>query len=303
MRQCDKLDGLADGIINNYMALPRDHSTSTRGASPASVGGEALPWQRRSQSLRHQRRRLPHGRPDLDARVRLHPLQVRDAAGERVEDIRHVGAEHRSLRQRPDPAARFRGQEGAAADAPMHSHLGALGVTGFLMKDVSANPLDYVEGGALNRAGASSRRGSIPPIPTSFAFAQRGGKMIVAIGTNDTLASPGCAARLLPVRARQDGTNAGRSLRPLLRAAADGPRIDRDELRHERRRTSAPGRSGAEYVRPSWSAVRLGRTRRGSWHVGHGDGGESLPLCSYPTYPRYISGPAASSSSYRCEQR
>ena len=34
--------------------------------------------------------------------------------------------------------ARFRGQEGAPADAPMHSHLGVLGVTGFLMQDIKA---------------------------------------------------------------------------------------------------------------------------------------------------------------------
>jgi len=47
--------------------------------------------------------------------------------------------------------ARFRGQEGAPDTAPMHSHLGVLGVTGFLMKNTSANPLDYVEGGAFDR--------------------------------------------------------------------------------------------------------------------------------------------------------
>ena len=47
-------------------------------------------------------------------------------------------------------ATRYRGQEGAAADAPLHAHLGVLGVTGFLMQDLSANPLDYVEGGPLN---------------------------------------------------------------------------------------------------------------------------------------------------------
>src|SRR5262249_7358977 len=87
--------------------------------------------------------------------------------------------------------ARFRGQEGAAADAPMQSHLGVLGVTGFLMKDIHANPLDYVEGGPLNQ-----RRRELSEIldatsPDLVEFARRGGKMIVAIGTNDTLASPG----------------------------------------------------------------------------------------------------------------
>ena len=33
---------------------------------------------------------------------------------------------------------RFKGQAGAAPDAPLHSHLGVLGVTGFLMQDLSA---------------------------------------------------------------------------------------------------------------------------------------------------------------------
>ena len=56
--------------------------------------------------------------------------------------------------------ARFRGQEGAAETAPMHSHLGVLGVTGFLMKNLAANPLDYVEGGPLNRRREELSRGA-----------------------------------------------------------------------------------------------------------------------------------------------
>src|SRR5678815_4280197 len=86
---------------------------------------------------------------------------------------------------------RFRGQEGAADTAPMHSHLGVLGVTGFLMKNLSANPLDYVEGGAFR-----DRRAELSAIldgtnPDLSAFQKRGGRLIVTIGTNDTLASPG----------------------------------------------------------------------------------------------------------------
>src|SRR5689334_23579692 len=72
----------------------------------------------------------------------------------------------------------------------MHSHLGALGVTGFLMKDLSANPLDYVGGGkfAVRRAELSQwLDGTNPDLS---AFQKRGSKMLVAIGTNDTLASP-----------------------------------------------------------------------------------------------------------------
>ena len=59
------------------------------------------------------------------------------------------------------------------------------------MRDLKANPLDYVEGGPLNE-----RRVELSAIldstnPDLSAFQKRGGKLIVAIGTNDTLASPG----------------------------------------------------------------------------------------------------------------
>ena len=72
----------------------------------------------------------------------------------------------------------------------MHSALGVLGVTGFLMKDLRANPLDYVEGGKLSarRQELSSMLDSTDP--NLRPFAGRGGRMIVTIGTNDTLASP-----------------------------------------------------------------------------------------------------------------
>ena len=113
--------------------------------------------------------------------------------------------------------ARFRGQEGAAADAPMHSHLGVLGVTGFLMQDLTANPLDYVEGGPLNE-----RRRALSEIldstnPDLSAFARRGGKLIVTIGTNDTLASPGAQLDYYQSVIDKMGRAPGRSLRPLLR--------------------------------------------------------------------------------------
>ena len=82
--------------------------------------------------------------------------------------------------------ARFKGQEGAAENANNHSHLGVLGVTGFLMKNTSANPLDYVEGGALNGRREEISAWLDATNPDLSPFARRGGKMIVAIGTNDT---------------------------------------------------------------------------------------------------------------------
>ena len=136
--------------------------------------------------------------------------------------------------------ARFRGQEGAAADAPMHSHLGVLGVTGFLMKDLNANPLDYVEGGPLNaRRRELSAMARLDQSRSSRVRA-RGGKMIVAIGTNDTLASPGAQLDYYQSVIDKMGRAQVDTLRAVLRHAADRPRPERHELRHERRRQDAP---------------------------------------------------------------
>jgi len=88
-------------------------------------------------------------------------------------------------------ATRYKGQEGAAPDAPLHSHLGVLGVTGFLFRNLAANPLDYVEGGFLNSRRVEISAALDATNPDLTAFARRGGRMIVTIGTNDTLASPG----------------------------------------------------------------------------------------------------------------
>ena len=73
----------------------------------------------------------------------------------------------------------------------MHSQLGVLGVTGFLMQNLSANPLDYVEGGPLNQRRVEISQWLDSTDPDLSAFYKRGGKMIVTIGTDDTLASPG----------------------------------------------------------------------------------------------------------------
>src|SRR5678816_1931738 len=51
--------------------------------------------------------------------------------------------------------------------------------------------LDYVEGGAFNARREEISAWLDATNPDLSAFARRGGKMIVAIGTNDTLASPG----------------------------------------------------------------------------------------------------------------
>ena len=183
----------------------------------------------------------------------------------------------------------------------MHSHLGVLGVTGFLMQDVKANPLDYVEGGPLNE-----RRRFLSEIldstnPDFSAFARRGGKMIVAIGTNDTLASPGAQLDFYQSVIDKMGRAQVDRFARFFVMPQTGHGLSGTNYAHERRREDAPGRAGAEHLGSSRAAVRLGRARRRARHVVTVTAGEkSLPLCSYPTYPRYVSGPVASASSYRC---
>ena len=101
MRQCDTLDGLADGIINNYMACRAIFDVTQGKNGTTSVGRQTVPQQRRSESGRHHRQRVPDRRADRDAGVHLLTLRVRHAARARHEDIRHVGAEYRSVRERP----------------------------------------------------------------------------------------------------------------------------------------------------------------------------------------------------------
>jgi feruloyl esterase len=198
---------------------------------------------------------------------------------------------------------RFRGQEGAAADAPMHSHLGVLGVTGFLMKDLAANPLDYVEGGAFN-----ARRQQLSAMldstnPDLGAFAKRGGKMIVTIGTNDTLASPGAQldyyASVVQTMGRATVDRFARLfVMPQAGHGLSGTSYTIDGNGRTIPATPIPNRYDQwgllfDWVEkgtaPPMSVVRTADDR-------------SLPLCSYPSYPRYTSGPAAAAGSYRCAQ-
>ena len=192
MRQCDKLDGLVDGVIDNYMACRAIFDVKQGAPNRHPWAAKRCPEQCRSRIRRTPARRpaSPTGRSPRSKMV-YSPLRVCHSAGEWREELRHVGSEYRPVGQRTDCQLAYRGQEGAAENAPMHSHLGVLGVTGFLMRDLTANPLDYVEGGPLNK-----RRVELSAIldstnPDLSAFQKRGGKLIVVIGTNDTLASPG----------------------------------------------------------------------------------------------------------------
>jgi hypothetical protein len=303
VRQCDALDGLADGIMNNYMACRAIFDLS-RGAP------NRHPW---------VAKRCPNNvdpdPSDTSANACLTDGQISTLefvyshykfATPLANGVREFGM----WVPNTDPSgsglilpARLRGQEGAAPDAPMHSHLGVLGVTGFLMKDVKANPLAYVEGGPLNE-----RRKELSAMLDSTnsdlsGFAKRGGKMIVAIGTNDTLASPGAQLDYYQSVIDKMGRKQVDSFARFLVMPQTGHGLSGTNYA-----TSGDGKTLAVAPIPNgWDRLSLlfewierGVAPGMSIIVTAAE--KSLPLCSYPTYPRYVSGSTSSASSYQCSQ-
>ena len=301
MRQCDALDGLADGIINNYMACRAifDVTQGDRNRKPWAA-------KRCPNNVDPDPADTSAGACLTDGQIST--LELTYSRYPFATPLAHGTRTFGMWVPNTDPSgsglilpARFKGQEGAAADAPMHSHLGVLGVTGFLMKNLAANPLDYVEGGPFNQ-----RRQQLSAIldstnPDLSAFAKRGGKMIVTIGTNDTLASPGAQldyyqsvidrmgrttvdqfARLfvMPQAGHGlSGTNYGQT--------GDGRTIPTAPI---------PNRHDQVGLLIDW--VENGKSPGMSVTVTAGE--KSLPLCSYPAHPRYKGGAAESAASYEC---
>ena len=301
MRQCDGLDGLVDGIMNNYMACRAvfDVKEGARGRRPWAA------------------RRCPDN-VDPDPANTTATACLTDGQISTLEFVYSRYGFATSLAHgvktfgmwlpNTDPSGsglisdvRFKGQEGAAADAPMHSHLGVLGITGFLMRDLAANPLDYVEGGPLN-----GRRQELSPwldstSPDLTRFVKRGGKMIVTIGTDDTLASP--AAQLdyyqslvdTMGQARLDGF-ARLFVMPQAGHGLSGRNYGFDGEGKAVPVAPIPNTFDRFALLANW----VERKAAPGMSVVVTAGDKSLPLCSYPTYPKYAGGPASVASSYTC---
>ena len=125
--------------------------------------------------------------------------------------------------------------------------------------------------------------------------------MMVTIGTNDTLASPGAQLDYYQSVIDKMGQTAvdqfarffvvpqtGHGLTGVNYAVdGDGKTIPSRQIPNTFDRLS---------VLIDWVERKLAPGK--SLIVTAGE--NSLPLCSYPTYPKYISGPTSSSSSYVC---
>jgi hypothetical protein len=303
MRQCDTLDGLADGIINQYMACRAifDVTQGKRGRhpwaakrcsgnvdpNPADTTAAACLTDGQISTLEFTYSRYPFATP-LAHGTKTFGMWVPNTDPSGSGLIANT---------------RFRGQEGASETAAMHSHLGALGVTGFLMKNVAANPLDYVEGGPLNARRLEISRVLDSTDPDLSAFERRGGKMIVTIGTNDTLASPGAQldyyeAVIDKMGRRTVDRFARLFVMPQTGHGLSGTSYTVDGTGKTIPAAPIPNRFDQAGLLFDWVEKSIAPAL--SVVVNAGD--RSLPLCSYPTYPKYISGPVGNATSYRCER-
>jgi len=197
-------------------------------------------------------------------------------------------------------AQRYRGQEGAPADAPVFSTLGSNGVNGFVMQDLDANPLDYdVAKYRARREQTSAWLDSTDP--HLDAFRRAGGKLVVIVGTDDTIAPSG--EQLNYYRTIIDAM--GR------RAVDDFARLYvLPQTGHGLTGNSAAIDGNGAAVQPAPIPVSTDRfallrewvengKAPGKSEVVTGAAG-SRPMCSYPDYPRYVGGPPEAAASYTC---
>ena len=301
LRQCDELDGLADGVISNYMAC--------RAIFDVSQGARNRhPW---------AAKRCPDNRDpdpaDTSAKAcltdgQIGTLELVYSRYRFATPLAHGVKTFGMWVPNTDPSGsgliadtRFRGQENAPPDAAMHAHLGVLGVTGFLMRDLAANPLDYEEGGRWN-----GRREELSAIldstnPDLRPFARRGGKMIVTIGTNDTLASPGAQLDYYQSIIDKMGRSAVDRFARLfvIPQANHGLMAATGEIDGQGRAVErSPLPTSFERFAYLVDWVERGAAPAATLTVT--GAGKTLPLCSYPMFPKYVSGSAAEAGSYRC---
>ncbi|MDD2304485.1 MAG: tannase/feruloyl esterase family alpha/beta hydrolase [Prolixibacteraceae bacterium] len=309
LRQCDKLDGISDGIISNYVAARAIFNVND-GVGPTD------PW----AALRAPNNIDPDPN-DKSESAKLTNEQIKTMefvyspyqfATPLANGVTSFGMWLPTTE--PDgfgmiAGQRFKGQEGADENAGTHRSLGTLGVTGFLMQDLNANPLDYVEGGQWNKRREQLSEWLDSTNPDLSVFYKNGGKIILTIGAMDNIASCGAQldyyqslidkmgrkkidqfARLFVVPQAGHGLS-GKSYQ----VNGEGKPVESKNI---------PGPNGNDNMNllMNWvennqaPAKTLVIDPKGK--IGDKQEGAGYLLCSYPNYPKYVSGPTDQVSSY-----
>lgn len=302
MRQCDKLDGLTDGIINNYMACRSIFDVSQ---GPAN----RQPW-----AAKRCPNNIDPNPADTTSNAcltdgQISTLQLTYSRYLFKSALANGAMSFGMWLPNTDPAGnglistgRLRGQAGAGSNAPLYAHISVAGLTAGLMRDTNANPLDLVE----TDAAIMRRRHELSEIldsanPDLTAFNRRQGKMIVINGTNDTLASPGAQLDYYQSVIDKMGQSAVDQFArffviPQTGHGLNGTNYSVDGDGKTIPAAAIPNTFSRLSVLMDWVEKKIAPGK--SLIVTAGE--KSLPLCSYPAYPKYVTGPSGSASSYVC---
>jgi feruloyl esterase len=337
MRRCDKLDGLADGIINDYFdcraifnvkdgigekdpwgpkRCPNDVDPDPADASQDAclTSGQIETLQVFFSSIDADAK-LANGRTNFGMWAPTtavgNAATLSGAAAAATPAARAGGAAAGGGRGAGPmvggmpgggflAAQRFRGQEGAAPDAPSFNNQGTIGVVGFVMQDLDANPIDYdVRRHRARREQLSQWLDSTDP--DFSAFRKRGGKLLVTVGTDDTTASSGEQQNFYQTVLDRMGRKTVDSFARLYVVPQGG---------HGLSGRAAPINGDGQRAEPlqvASNADRFGLLQ--AWvekgvapgrSVEVTAGTRSMPMCSYPEYPHYKGGDLNQAASYAC---
>jgi pimeloyl-ACP methyl ester carboxylesterase len=309
LRQCDMLDGLSDGIINNYLAARAIFNVND-GVGPAD------PW----AALRAPNNTDPDPADNTTA-ARLTNGQIKTLefiySPYRFPVSMANGTKSFGMwlpNIAPDDfgtitKARYRGQEGADANAQVHSSLGVLGVTGFMMQNVTANPLDFSDQGAFLKRRVQISEWLDATNPDLSAFNKRGGKIIVTVGTMDFIASSGAQLdyyQSLIDKMGQETLDKFARLYVVPQAghglSGKSYTVNGEGKTVEVKNIPSPNQNDQMDMIMSW--VEQGKAPMKTLvvdpqgRIGEKQEGKGYLLCTYPNYPRYVNGPADLVSSY-----
>lgn len=310
LRQADKLDGLADGVINNYVAS-RDIFNVNDGKGPKD------PW----AALRAPNNVDPDPN-DNSTNAKLTNEQIKTLemmfgnykfATPLANGVKSFGMWLPT--NQPDgmglmDRSRYIGQEGAPGNAKVHSHMGIVGVTGFLFKDLKANPLDYVEGGKLNARREELSKWLDSTDPNLAEFYKNGGKMIVTIGCMDNIACPGAQLDYYESVVNKLGRKTVDEFARLFVVplgghglSGSGQKVNGEGQTVTPLNQNGPNGDDNMQLLVNWvekdqaPAKTLVIAKQGG-RIGTDPNVEGYLLCSYPNYAKYVNGPADQASSY-----
>jgi feruloyl esterase len=195
------------------------------------------------------------------------------------------------------------GQEGAQPNARPYSSIGSLGVTGFLLGDVAANPIDYKKTPQIAKRERQLSEWVDSTNPDLSAFQRRGGKAIVAIGTNDTIASPGAQLDYYASVTKKMGAKLEDFAR-LYVLPQRGHGLSGNYYNYSGEGKTVPaGALPSQFDRVTLLQKWVENGQAPSMtQLVTGPNGTSGLMCSYPLHPQYNKGDPGQAVSWSCRE-